>query len=331
MQNNILFKGDALEAYSKWPAPKLIISDGPYGINGYDGDFSNPKDLISFYDKHIKAWTKFAQPGTTLWFWCTEIGWASVHSLFDKYGWEYKGVNTWNKGRGFIAGNINTNSLSSFPVVTEVAVQYVLNPSFSINGKKMNEQHWLRAEWQRTGLPLSKSNVAAGVKSAATRKYLTKDNLWYSPPANQFIKLVTYANKYGEKEGKPYFSLDGISPITAKEWERIHPTFNLPVGYTNVWNVPKVSGKERIKVKDSKTKALHANQKPLSLMKLLVSTSSNVNDIVWEPFGGLASASVAALELDRRPYVAEINSKFYSAIEERLCSVTQNLELPLTM
>lgn len=326
-----LYRGDSFDAYNQWPNPDLIISDGPYGVNGYDGDFDSPTDLIPFYDKHIRAWTKYANPGATLWFWNTELGWATVHSLFDKYGWEYKGVNTWNKGRGFIAGNINTKSLSSFPVVTEVAVQYVLNPRFSDNGRKVSEQHWLRSEWQRTGLPLNKSNEAVGVKSAATRKYLTKDNLWYSPPANQFAKMVKYANEFGNPKGRPYYSLNGKTPLTDRDWERIHPTFKLPVGYTNVWNVPKVSGKERIKVKSGSFKALHSNQKPLSLMKLLISTSSNEGDVVWEPFGGLASASVESLKLNREPYVAEINPKFYDAIECRLKQASQTIQLPLTI
>ena len=331
IMRDYLFRGDAFDAYKKWPNPDLIISDGPYGVNGYDGDFTSPADLIPFYDKHIAAWTKYANPGATLWFWNTELGWATVHSLFDKYGWEYKGVNTWNKGRGFIAGNVNTKSLSSFPVVTEIAVQYVLNPRFSTNGHKVSEQNWLRSEWHRTGLPLKLSNEAVGVKSAATRKYLTKDNLWYSPPATQFEKLVKYANEYGNPDGRPYYSLNGITPLTGRDWERIHPTVKLPVGYPNVWDVPKVSGKERIKVADSSFKALHSNQKPLSLMKLLVSTSSNEGDVVWEPFGGLASASVAALKLNREPYVAETNSKFYDAIEQRLNQVTRDIQLPLTM
>lgn len=315
--SNILFKGDALTAYKYWPRPNVIISDGPYGISGYVGDFSSPNDLPEFYEKHIKSWTENALPGTTLWFWNTEIGWATIHPILEKYGWKYKGTNIWDKGKSIIAGNINTKSLSMFPVVTEVAVQYVLPATFKIDGNIVSEKTWLRSEWIRSGLPLNRSNEAVGVKSAASRKYLTADNLWYSPPADQFEKMVDFANKNGNSEGKPYFSLDGENPVNKETWIRIHPTFNLPVGYTNVWHVPKVSGSERIKVRD-RNKALHPNQKPLSLMNLIIKTSSNVGDVVWEPFGGLASASVAALNLNRHPYVAETNDVFYAPILQRL-------------
>lgn len=33
-----LHRGDALEAYEDWPAPVLIISDGPYGPGSFPGE-----------------------------------------------------------------------------------------------------------------------------------------------------------------------------------------------------------------------------------------------------------------------------------------------------
>jgi hypothetical protein len=40
--------------------------------------------------------------------------------------------------------------------------------------------------------------------------------------------------------------------------------------------------------------------------------------VVWEPFGGLASASVAAVALGRQPYVAELDKGFAKLANERL-------------
>ena len=31
--------GSALDCYASWPSPVAIISDGAYGINGFDGDW----------------------------------------------------------------------------------------------------------------------------------------------------------------------------------------------------------------------------------------------------------------------------------------------------
>lgn len=320
-EENLLYFGDSLEAYKKWPKPNVIVSDGPYGVNGFQGDAGNPRDLPEIYEPHIKNWTKYAKPGATLWFWNTEIGWALVHPLLEKYGWEYKGSNIWNKGIAYIAGNSNSKTLSKFPIVTEICVQYVLKPKFYYNNTEVEEKVWLRAEWQRTGLPLNKTNEACGVKNAATRKYFTQCHLWYSPPEDQFEKIVKYANEFGQPNGKPYFSLDGKESLTSKQWREMHPKFFCPIGITNVWDTPMVAGDERIKKINSK-KAAHTNQKPLNLMKLIIKSSSDEGDIVWEPFGGLCSAMVAAKELKRNSFGAEINKEFYEIASKRLSEVS---------
>jgi DNA modification methylase len=41
-------------------------------------------------------------------------------------------------------------------------------------------------------------------------------------------------------------------------------------------------------------------------------------DVVWEPFGGLASAAVAAIETGRIPYVAETDRHFAALAAHRL-------------
>ena len=87
----------------------------------------------------------------------------------------------WNKGISHVAGNSNTKTLRKFPIVTEVCVQYVRKAEFYVGNRVMTMQEWLRYEWERTGLPLYKANEATGTKNVATRKYLTKDHLWYYP------------------------------------------------------------------------------------------------------------------------------------------------------
>jgi site-specific DNA-methyltransferase (adenine-specific) len=59
---------------------------------------------------------------------------------------------------------------------------------------------------------------------------------------------------------------------------------------------PPVNGDERIRGQEGK-KALHANQKPLKLMERQILASTDIGDVAWAPFGGLCSASVAALNL----------------------------------
>ena len=310
-----LYLGDFSEVSGDWPSPTVIVADGPYGVASYPGDPVSHEDLAEWYLPHVAHWSKRALPETTLWFWNTEIGWASVHPVLAQHGWEYRSCHVWDKGLGHIAGNANSKTLRRFPVVTEVCVQYVRRVTVSANGQEMGLKEWVRHEWQRSGLTFNEANLACGVKNAATRKYLTKCHLWYFPPPEAFELLAQYANRHGRPEGRPYYSLDGTRPATADEWARMRAKFHCDVGITNVWREPPVRGEERIK---DAYKSVHMNQKPLRLLEQMILASSDPGDVVWEPFGGLCSTAVAALNTGRQCYSAEILDDYYRTAVTRL-------------
>ena len=169
------------ELYNAWARPTCIVADGPYGVSGFPGDLRTAATLADWYRPHVAAWSRRSTPETTLWFWNTELGWASVHPVLDELGWEYRSCHVWDKGLGHIAGNANSETLRKLPVVTEVCVQYVRRAEFLVEGRLASMRDWLRHEWKRAGLPMALANAACGVKNAATRKYLTADHLWYVP------------------------------------------------------------------------------------------------------------------------------------------------------
>lgn len=308
--------------YALWPAPTCIISDGPYGVSGFPGDERKVESLARWYEPHVRAWSRSATPQTTLWFWNTEVGWATVHPLFVAGGWEYRCCNIWDKGLSHVAGNANTQTLRKFPVVTEVCVHYVKAALFRVDGRMASMQEWLRHEWKRTGLPFHLANQACGVANAATRKYLTADHLWYYPPVDAFVKLSDYANRHGQREGRPYFSLDGKRPVSGETWSRMRAKFSCDVGVTNVWQEPQLSGAERIQGERNgmryKFRSLHGSQKPLRFIDRIIRACTDEGDVVWEPFGGLCPGAVASYHLRRKYVGAEIVPEFFLAATERV-------------
>jgi len=310
-----MYLGDALDMYARWPAPVVIVSDGPYGLGSFPGDPPTPDGLADWYRPHVEQWSRHATPETTLWFWNSEVGWAKVHQLFEEQGWEYRSCHIWDKGIGHIAGNSNGQTLRKFPVTTEVCVQYSKTAFLQSQGMRLSMKDWLRAEWKRTGLPLCKTNEACGVRNAATRKYFTRDHLWYYPPPEAFERLVRYANRHGRRQGRPYFSVDGREPVTGEQWAHMRAKFHFENGVTNVWRENAIRGVERLK---SRSRCVHMNQKPLRLVELCIRASSDPDDVVWEPFGGLCSVALACVRLGRQCYAAEINAEYFRAARSRL-------------
>lgn len=308
--------GNALSLYEQWPAPVAIVSDGAYGVGGFEGDPPTYHGLAEWYRPHVEAWAKHATPQTTLWFWNTEIGWATVHPMLEEAGWNFRNCHVWDKGIAHIAGNANGQTLRKFPVVTEVCVQYVKEATFSGPAGLMSMKEWLRREWLRSGLPLYRTNIACGVKNAATRKYFTQDHLWYYPPVEMFERLVAYANTHGSAEGRPYFSVDGKAPVSGDLWSKMRAKFTCEHGVSNVWNEPAMRGEERIK--DHHNRCMHLNQKPVNLLARIIRASTDPCDVVWEPFGGLCSAAIACAISDRSCYSAEIVPEYYELAADRL-------------
>lgn len=315
--------GDSVNCYDDWDRPTCIVSDGAYGILGFEGDTSDHIGMPEWYEPHIAAWSQKATAQTTLWFWNSEIGWATVHPVLEKYGWRYVNANVWDKGIGHIAGNVNTKKIRRFPVVSELCVQYVFEAR--IDGKLL--KHWLLSEWKRTGLPLRTANVACGVADAAVRKYLDQGHLWYWMPVEMFTKLVNYANEHGRLDGRPYFSEDGRKPMTGEAWQTTRSRFQCPHGLTNVWQRGAVRDAERIKTGGNSGKAVHLNQKPLDLMTRIIEASTAAGEVVWEPFGGLFTATVAARRIGRRAYGAELDSTYFQYGIARLISEDSQRQL----
>ena len=292
----LFHRGDALAAYESWPTPVVIVSDGAYGVRGFHGDTTGVGGLLDWYRPHVEAWSRCATPATTLWFWNTEVGWATVHPLLVASGWDYVQVITWDKGVAHIAGNVNGKTIRRFPVATEVCAFY--QRRFEVQGVDglMPVQQWLRNEWQRSGLSLTRANEACGVRNAATRKYLTQDWLWYWPPGEMIERLAAYANEHGAESGWPYYSLDGQAPVTGKDWDALRHKWRHVHGITNVWPLAPLHGVERIKgtmkraaprvYNPSSLSAAHLNQKPLQFMRRILSAVTDPATL----FGSLLAA-----------------------------------------
>lgn len=71
-------------------------------------------------------------------------------------------------------------------------------------------------------------------------------------------------------------------------------------------------GKERLR------NPKHPTQKPVQILKKIINIASNEGDLVFDPFMGVGSTGVAALELKRRFVGFEIEKAYFDAARLRL-------------
>ncbi len=84
----------------------------------------------------------------------------------------------------------------------------------------------------------------------------------------------------------------------------------------NVWRIPLCSGSERLR--DDDGNKTHSTQKPLELLRRVISSSTNPGDLILDPMAGTGTTAVAAKELGRHYLLIERNPDYLKAIAKRL-------------
>lgn len=103
-------------------------------------------------------------------------------------------------------------------------------------------------------------------------------------------------------------ALRDINPETQKD--------GTPRMMRDVWGLPVVQGSERLKSGDGK--ALHPTQKPVELVRRAIIASTNLREVVLDPFMGSGTTAVAA-KLEGRNWIGfEQNLTYVQAARERI-------------
>lgn len=90
-------------------------------------------------------------------------------------------------------------------------------------------------------------------------------------------------------------------------------------GTADILNVPNV------KTKDKDGKNLHDTEKPVELMKILISNSSKENDIVFDPFLGVGAVALASIILGRNYIGSEMDKQYFDLATIRLDEIKAQL------
>ena len=84
----------------------------------------------------------------------------------------------------------------------------------------------------------------------------------------------------------------------------------------SVWKIAVCSGNERLK--NEQDEKLHTTQKPEELLYRIIAISSNVGDMVLDPFGGTMTTGAIAKRLGRKYFMIERDPKYYEYGKQRI-------------
>lgn len=108
-----------------------------------------------------------------------------------------------------------------------------------------------------------------------------------------------------------YFALKEFNPNKTKDGKNKQLR-----DFLDFIELPIVQGKERLRGMNGK--ALHPTQKPEKLLELIILASSNINDIVLDPFFGTGTTGFVAQKLNRNWIGIDINPNYGKIAIDRL-------------
>ena len=131
----------------------------------------------------------------------------------------------------------------------------------------------------------------------------------------QYIKCLVWV-KDNKIMGQTYMSqFEYIIMLRKGKYKRIN--------HCGTSDVLRISNK---KTKDKNKKPIHLTEKPIELTNILVSNSSNENDVVLDPFMGIGGCGVSCKLLNRKFIGIEIDKKYFNYSKERIINTVKENE-----
>ena len=139
----------------------------------------------------------------------------------------------------------------------------------------------------------------------------------------QMHMVIEYGKKHGFKNSYPLFFIKNYSSQVLKaNMKIVGATEHAVVLYRE--KLPKFNNNGKMVFnwmqweRDNKTPKIHPTQKPLPLLKRLISIFTDEGDVVIDPVAGSGSTLKAAMEINRNSYGFEVDRFFYKDAKQML-------------
>jgi DNA modification methylase len=286
---NKVILGDCVEELSKLNdfSVDLVVADPPYWkvVNEkWDYQWKTEQEYIQWSITWIKEVARTLRYGGTFYLFGYFRTLAHLVPYFDELGLELRQQIIIDKGMRSVSGRA-TKNYRIFPNVTESCL-------FITKDNKKFIKPFLKEHQVKQGLSSKEINEALGVKSNGGGMWsiYTGKNICEQFPTNELWDKLQNILKFDLK------------------YTDVAQTFNPEMGITDVWR----------DIDFYKENRVHPTQKPLTLIKRLISASSNVGDLVVDPFAGSGSTAISAIQLNRNFITIDSDENYYKEVLNRV-------------
>jgi len=148
-------------------------------------------------------------------------------------------------------------------------------------------------------------NKLTDTKSVVSRHYFTYSQ-WVFPSEEIYNKLQTINKDIFSKD---FYVFKKEFVELREEYKSRRRYFNPKKNFTDVWT---------FNITSSKEKCSHPTQKPISLIRRIIETSSKEGDLIVDCFMGSGTTALACKQLNRNFIGFELNKEYIYIAEQRL-------------
>ena len=306
-----LYHGDCLDITSTLDdeCVNSAILDPPYNIGIADWDKID--NYIPWLKTRLIETQRVLKDNGTMWFFHNNfITLTKIQNMIEKETkFKFKQFITVNKGLQSIVGR-TSDALRSYPTATEYLLFYTLQDDTGLTTVKLDMNNFsnLRQYFKnyQEALGLNKKQLMVQIGQKVDHCFRWGSSQWDIPTKETYEALQKLPLKTNFIV-KDYDFIRRTYDDLRQEYDALRYTFNLQKGITDVWDIDFY--KDRI--------PWHPTSKPVELIKRIIKTSTNKDDVVFDPFLGSGSTLKASQDLSRSCIGIELDHKYIKKIKQR--------------
>ena len=340
-----LMLGDCLDMMAEIPTGSvdMVLTDPPYfrvKSEAWDRQWADPARFLAWLDRCAEQWARVLKPNGSLYCFASVKMAARVECLLSQRLNVLNNIR-WCKPRGRHLG-ANKSVLRSYFSASEAIIfaEHYGADSQALGvagyGAKCEElrgfvfeplRAYICAEYERAGMlngaGMAATNAACGVSAMARRHYFTRSQ-WALPTAKHYAAMRAMLNKSGgEYLRREYEDLRREYEDLRREYEDLRRPFSVTpdVQYVDTWTFLDVQT----------YKGKHPCEKPLDLLRHMISASTKPEATVLDCFMGSGSTGIACAELGRNFIGIEKDRDYFNAAAAKIAAARPDLPRPTTL
>ena len=285
----------------------LIVTDPPYNIGKAEWDKID--NYIEWCGEWISQCERVLKDNGSFYFWQNDFEQMAElqHWIKQNTEFKFKSFNIWDKGdfRALSWKNPSCDSnLRKWFETTEYCLFYTFQDK---TGLKQIDKEFIAPK-----NPFKKELIKARNLAGMSITEIAEKGNFYGD-INHGGAVTNWEKGYNVPLKEQWELMKTFLPIKREyedlrqEYEDLRYTHNLDKNHNNVWKSNHRNNGER-----------HPTEKPIDIIKRIIKTSSNENDIVLDLFMGSGTTSIASLNLGRNFVGFEKNKNYYNLSIKRL-------------